>query len=197
MEIDVSQFHRLNVADTCAVWNLLSSRRFFEAARSAGCFFCFSQFVRYECLFKIRKSPSQTETRLQELLHKEIGKGTFQSHHLDIEDLQDVAILEKRKNLSKGELSSIAFAKKTQQAFLTDDQKARKLAAVVLEKRMIQTTPHLFGWLFFIDRLSDADKNAIVSEHSRCGRPLAPYFEMTYAEALRCRLMNQDGAVPA
>jgi hypothetical protein len=97
-------------------------------------------------------------------------------------------------SLSKGELSSVAFAKKTRQAFLTDDQKARLLAREVIGRSMVQTTPHLFGWLYFNRRLGEGDKDAIIAEHKSLGRPLAKHFEAMYEEAMRCRLMVRSDA---
>src|SRR5216684_8075810 len=155
MPIDPSRFHRLNVADTCAVWNVLSSVRLYQAALQAGCFFCCTTFVEYECLYKPRKKPSAEDNELKRRLKEEKGRGGFTSYGLDIADLQSVAVLESRKKVSKGELSSIAFALKTRQAFMTDDQGAQKLAAGVMDWRMIQTTPHLFAWLLFTQHLSD------------------------------------------
>jgi hypothetical protein len=190
MAIDVSRFHTLNVTDTCAIWNVLSSRLLYSRARFAGCHFCCTGYVYYECLYKPRTNPTPEEIELQRRFHRESEKNAFQSYQLDIEDLQDVAVLENRKRLSKGELSSIAFAQKTQQAFLTDDQKARKLAENVLERKRVQTTPHLFGWLYYNDRLGDNEKDQIIGEHKKFGRPLAPFFERAYQEALRCRSMN-------
>lgn len=55
MAIDPSKFHLINVADTCAVWNVLSSSRLHAAAKEARCEFCITSFVRYECLSKLRK----------------------------------------------------------------------------------------------------------------------------------------------
>lgn len=176
MAIDPSQFHLHNVTDTCAVWNVLSSRILYSRARDAGCNFCITRFVLYECLHKPRKNPVQVEIQLQLRLEHERDLGRFRDHSLDIADLQDVHIMEKRERLSKGELVSIAFAKKTQQAFLTDDQKARKLGQSVLPSKMVQTTPHLFGWLFFTDRISDGDKDQIIQEHTQFDRPLAKYL---------------------
>ena len=190
MAIDPSRFELHNVADTCAVWNVLSSRVLYVASSSAGCRFCVTYFVYYECLFKPRSNPTQEELKLQERLRQECSKGAFPSYHLDIEDLQDIMMLENRQRLSKGELSSIAFAKKTRQAFLTDDQKARKLARDVLEGDMVQTTPHLVGWLCFTSRIGDGDKEKIIKEHCEFNRPLTPYFEQMFNEALRCRLMT-------
>jgi hypothetical protein len=53
---------------------------------------------------------------------------------------------------------------------------------------MVQTTPHLFGWLFFSGRLSDGEKSAIIEEHNSLGRPLEKYFEEMYNRALQYRL---------
>jgi len=36
MAIDPSKFHLVNVMDTCAVWNVLSSARLYSAAKEAG-----------------------------------------------------------------------------------------------------------------------------------------------------------------
>lgn len=194
MAIDPSRFHAHSVTDTCAVWNILSARALYAATRAAKCTFCVTYFVQYECLYKGRTQITKADNELQRRLRREQQNGGFQAYHLDFADLQDVRLLESRRNLSKGELSSIAFAKKTRQAFLTDDQKARKLAARVMEQGMVQTTPHLFGWLIFTGRLSDGDKDRIVEEHTEHGRPLARYFNEAYEEALRCRLMAQTHA---
>jgi predicted nucleic acid-binding protein len=69
--------------------------------------------------------------------------------HIDLEDLQEVEILAQRRNLSKGELSAIAFARRTGQAILTDDQKARRLAETALASQYAQTVPHLAAWLLY------------------------------------------------
>ena len=128
MVIDPSKFHLVNVADTCAVWNLLSSKLLLGVAKSAGCDFCITSFVRYECLVKPRKSISPNEQALMDHLRSEQTRGAFQHHSCDISDLQAIKVLEERKRLGKGELSSIAFAMKIHQAVLTDDKKARKLS---------------------------------------------------------------------
>ena len=126
---------------------------------------------------------------LQGRLKEEQLKGDFKAYTLTVEDLQDISILESRKRLSKGELSSIVFAKKIGQAFLTDDQKARKLAEGLLDKS-VQTTPHLLGWLFFCGRLSDGDKKTIIDQHVGLAGELSPYFEAVYGESLRCYFFN-------
>ncbi|HRB81193.1 MAG TPA: hypothetical protein PK614_02930 [Nitrospira sp.] len=187
MGIDVSRFHPHNVTDTCAVWHVLSSQILYATALSMGCHFCITQFVLYECLFKPR-THSLIGRELQSRLRREQSKGIFKSYPLAVEDLQDIGILENRQRLSKGELSSIAFAKKTSQAFLTDDQGARKLARGVVTQG-VQTTPHLFGWLFFSGHLADGDRTALIREHEAMGGRLSRYFEEMYLESLRCRLM--------
>lgn len=190
MPCDPSRFHGLNVIDTCSVWNLLSSKTLCRAALSAGCVFSCTGFVFYECLVKPRKKVSAEEAELQGRLREERRRGHFKDYHLELEDLLEVEFLEKRKRLGKGELSSMAFAKRTRQAFLTDDQGARKLAVGVLDSAMVQTTPHLFGWLFYTGSLLDPDKHAIILEHEQLEKrmPLTRFFEEIYLSALEYRL---------
>lgn len=191
MAVDPSQFCLLNVIDTCAIWNILSSKRFYAATLSAKCIFSCTQFVHYECLHKPRTEISEEEIELQNRFKKESEKGQFKNYHITIEDLQDIEILEKRKNLSKGELSSIVFARKTRQAFLTDDRGAKKLAEQIMDEKMVQTTPHLFGWLFYTDFLRDGDKDKIIKEHKSFNRPLAKYFDQIYLKALEYKLAHR------
>jgi hypothetical protein len=187
MAIDPSKFHLVNVADTCSVWNVLSSPRLHAAAKEAKCEFCITSFVRYECLTKPRKAPTAAETELMRRLTQEQSRGGFAAHSCDIGDLQAIKILESRKRLGKGELSSIAFAMKIGQAVITDDRKARKLAEDSGHP-LAQTTPHLFSWLIFKGRLGDSDKATVIEQHRSMERPLAPHFETAYEMALQCRL---------
>jgi hypothetical protein len=120
-------------------------------------------------------------------LKKEQSLGGFAAHSCDIGDLQAIKLLESRKRLGKGELSTIAFAMKTGQAVITDDKKARKLAQESGHS-LAQTTPHLFAWLLFKGRLGDTDRVLIVAQHIAMGRPLAPHLETAYSMALQCRL---------
>jgi hypothetical protein len=188
MAIDPSKFHRINVADTCSVWNVLSSARLHAAAKEARCEFCITSFVRYECLTKSRKKlPSAAESELMRRLAQEQSRGGFAAHSCDIGDLQAIKILESRKRLGKGELSSIAFAMKIGQAVITDDKKARKLAEDS-GHALTQTTPHLFSWLIFKGRLGDSDKGTVIAQHEAMERPLALHFEKAYEMALQCKL---------
>lgn len=188
MVIDPSKFHLVNVADTCAVWNVLSSARLHAAAKEARCEFCITSFVHYECLIKPRKKePTTAEAELMRRLAQEQARGGFAAHSCDVGDLQSIRILENRRSLGKGELSSIAFAMKIGQAVITDDRKARKLAEDSGHS-LSQTTPHLFSWLFFIRRLGDSDKATVIAQHEAMERPLAPHLEKAYEMALQCRL---------
>lgn len=194
MSIDPSSFYLYNVTDTCAVWNVLSSQTLYSGARRAGVVFICTRFVVYECLYKPRTSPNQWDVELQNRFQRAQDDSSFKSYPLEIADLQTISLLENRKRLGKGELSALAFALKTSQAFLTDDQKARKFASEILSDSRTQTTPQLVGWLFFCNHLSDADKDALLREHQGMGRPLTEYFEQMYREACRCRLMSAQGA---
>jgi hypothetical protein len=70
MQINVSTFHRLNVIDSCAVWNVLSSDLLFASALGARCSFCCTSYVEYECLHKLRSADSSADTALQEKFRK-------------------------------------------------------------------------------------------------------------------------------
>lgn len=198
MALDVSRFHKLVVADTCSVWNVLSSRVLHAAGLAAGCSLSLTEFGVYECIHKHRSRPTEPDRELQRRLIRAREEGQFKSYRLDLEDLQDVAALERLRlrkgdRLSKGELAAIAFARKTQQAFLTDDQGARVLATTAMERTFVQTTPHMLGWLVFTGRLGDSDVGSIVAEHEALGRPLKRYFMEMYHEAMRCRLLDSRG----
>jgi hypothetical protein len=193
MAIDCTRFTQISVIDTCSIWNILSSRKLTEATRAAKRYFTATSYVYYEALYKPRSVVREEDMVLQERLrsekNNEKGKQLFGSCSLDISDLQQVDILDKRMRLGKGELSSIAFAKKAGLGFMTDDQKARKLSGEFIDSDNVHTTPQLFGWLFFNGCLVDADKDDIIREHEHYSRPLVNFFEEMYNEALRCRLM--------
>lgn len=189
--IDLTGFYRYNVIDTCSIWNILSSKMLYQTTLSVKLSFSCTKFVNYECLYKPRKSISPQEIELRKRFESEKANGKFVEYHIDIEDLQDIDILRKRKSLSKGELSSMVFAKRTNQAFLTDDQGARNLALSFMDKNYIQTTPQLVGWLVFEEYLNDAEIDAIISEHESYGRPLRKYFNEVYQKALEFRLLKK------
>lgn len=191
MNIDITEFNKINVIDTCAIDNLLSSATLYRAARSSNCSFCYTKFVEYEMLYKIRKNTNENLKIIRQKLRDETSANRFECHNLSIDDLQETEILKQRKRLGSGELSSIAFAKKINQNFMTDDLKARKLGVLVLGNKRVQTTPHLVGWLFYKRELIDSDFSVIISEHQYYNRPLSQYFEEAYLESLRIRSMNK------
>lgn len=190
MTLNVSIFEKNVVVDTCSVWNVLSSSALHYNSLAVGCCFSITSFVLYECLHKPRKSERTADAELKRRLVIAREKGQFVSYALDVEDLQDVALLEQRMKLSKGELAAIAFARKTRQAFLTDDQGARTLAATAMDQRLVQTTPQLLGWLVFSGYISDSDIDGIIKEHESLGRPLRSFFRNMYEEGMRCRAMS-------
>ncbi|KYC48916.1 MAG: hypothetical protein AMQ22_01798 [Candidatus Methanofastidiosum methylothiophilum] len=189
MRIDVTKFIIYNVIDTCSIWNILSSSVFVERAENNGCQFCCTKFVIYESLYKPRKKKKDNDIQLQQKLVTKMSEGKFIEYQISIEDLQDVEVLANRKNLSKGEISSMVFAKKTRQAFLTDDQGARKLSENYIGLENTQTTPQLFGWLAFIGCISEADKELIIDQHNKMDGLLEKHLNIAYLSALEKRLM--------
>ncbi|MFH1468335.1 MAG: hypothetical protein ABIO70_28360 [Pseudomonadota bacterium] len=194
--IDVRRFVLENVADTCAVWNVLSSLTLYAAARAASCRFRITAYVEYECL----RDRSQREEGDEEILQRFRAwrqEGLWPVHSLEVDDLFDIELLEQRRRLGKGELSSMVLARKLGAAVLTDDQKGRRLAECYLgSPRLVQTTPHLFGWLLFEGRLADSDKDAVIKEHNKVGRPLEPFFERIFMKALEMKLATRTGMCP-
>jgi hypothetical protein len=134
--------------------------------------------------------PTEADRILRERLIRQRELGRFTEFHLTLEELEDVSLLERRKKLAKGELSSIAFARKNRQAVLTDDQKARRLAGEVCDRGMVQTTPQLVGWLFFSAQLLDVDLKMVLKEHQEVNRPLAKYFEEMCRQGLERRAVE-------
>lgn len=191
----IDQITKTVIADTCAVWNVLSSTALHRNCIASGFVFAVTAFVLYECLHKPRTEQKAADDSLQERLRAARQREQFTTYSLSVDDLQDVAILEQRKRLSKGELSSIAFARRMNLAFQTDDQRARKLALTALPAERVQTTPHVLGWLFFEGRLVDGDLSSIIEEHESFERPLRRFFEEMYTEAMRCRLLARVSVV--
>ena len=186
--IDISQFEKLNVADTCSLRNLLASPALYSTAESAGVRLCSTTFVRYECLHKPARRAWPERDELQKRLRAKLTAGKIVFHGIDIEDLQDFEILKNRKKLSTGELSVIVFAKKTRQAVLTDDIGAQNLAKTELGASLVQSTAHLFAWLYFNSRMGDSDKDQIKADLRALCRTLKHLDEL-HTEAQRCRAM--------
>lgn len=200
MDIDVRSFHLVNVTDTCSVSNILSSKLFYTAANNAKCHFCITGYVYYELVHKPRNKTPESKELINRLL-KAQEQEKFITHELTIEDLQQIEILKRRKNLGRGELSSIAFAMRIRQAFLTDDQPARRQAKEMIPLHLVQTTPHLLGWLIFTQKIGDSEVAQIIDEckvyQKSFDKILKPHFEHAYHEGLRCKLTKSQFSVEA
>jgi hypothetical protein len=183
-------FNLLNVADTCALWNLLGSPLLHRAAKKVRVSICATQFVRYECLFK-SGANSISWIELRSRLQVCLGSNEIMFCDIDLEDLQEVASLEGRMAISKGELSSIAFAKRTCQSFLSDDRQAKILAKSVLDEGSIQDIPHLCGWLCINDVIHESDGDTIRAELKTLQRYLDPHIANAFRGALEIKLMRQ------
>jgi hypothetical protein len=193
MAINPAEFHLLNVADTCSVWNILSSKTLYAAAKTAGCAFCITDVVRYELLVKPRSHPKASDAELRKRLSVEQALGGFPSHSCSMEDLRVFSALEQRKKLGKGELSSIAFAMRIRQAVITDDVKAAKLARES-GHNLTQTTPHLLAWLDFHGALTASEKQDVLTQHTALNGSLAAPFARAMEMASQCKA-NASGGV--
>ena len=190
MRVDITKFNLLNVIDTCSIWNILSSQLLTFKSEDCGCQFCCTQFVKYECLSKPRTKKKNSDIELQNRLKMKINDGRYQDFPINLEDLQDVEIIRNRKRISKGEISSMIFAKKTRQAFLTDDQGARKVSEEYIGLTNTQTTPQLLGWLTYSGKMLDSEKDTIIMQHKNLDGILEKHFQDIYLKALELRLQN-------
>jgi len=191
MNIDITKFSKDNVVDTCSIWNIISCVKFYTITIDIVTQFALTEYVVYEALYKERKSENPLEEKLKIKLRKEIDLKNFKVYNISIADLQEVEILKNRKNLGMGEISSIAFAKKSKNlCFLTDDQNARKFSSDIV-KVNTQTTSHLLGWLFYDGHLLDGDLQDIIDDHNSFNRPLEKYFKEVYEVALSFKLMKK------
>ena len=177
------------VVDTCAIWNLLSSQKLYTTCGALGFHFVVAQYCIYESLHKPRKKPAAADAELRERLARARSRGQFNDHPLSVEDLQEVELLRQRKRLGKGELATIALAKRFNLGAQTDDDRGEKLAVAVLSLGRVQTTPHVLSWLFFHRHLQDHELNAIIEEHEAVGRNMSVRFRSAYNQALHARLL--------
>lgn len=189
MAIDPTNFSPMAVSDTCSVWNILSSRKLFQAAKSAKVHFCITPMVLFECLLKPRSIMTTEKDELITRLRKAREDGYFPIQECELNDLVELA-RKAPSGLGSGEISCIATAYRIRSiAFMTDEKKARKFAESKLSLT-VETTPKLYAWLHFNCWLSDGDHVDIISEHKNYEkRPLTSFFQQAFEEALRCRLM--------
>ena len=188
MKIDISSFRPINVLDTCSIWNILSSRLVLNSALQNKVHFSITQFVEYECLRKPRAEVSKADAELKTRLERAVADRHVKVCSLSIDDLQHIDVLERRKRLGRGELSSIVFARQISNSIVTDDQAARRFAEEILGTEFVQTTPHLVGWMFYQGFLTDGSLQEIIAEHQYFDRPLEKYFRQVFLAAMEWRL---------
>lgn len=185
----VQSFPATASIDTCAVWNILSSKALSAAARGR-CHFILAEYVRYECLVKPRKKP---DAQLQARLNEELAAGRhFSAHPLTIDDLRDLAAsVGKVRRFHQGELAALALARKLGNGFLTDDRTARSVGENTIGHSRVRTTPHLVGWLIYLGHLSDGDIPTIIADNAalntRYGQ-LGEYIQKCYEHAMGLKL---------
>ena len=191
MVLDPTKFSTISVFDTCSVWNVLSSRKLYQATIGANIYFCMTPMVLYECLYKTRSRMTPEKGELIKRLEKAREDGVFPIQECDLEDLAAIARIAPR-GLGSGEVSCIATAYRMRSiAFMTDEKSARKFASEELRLH-VETTPKLYAWLHYSGHLSDRDHEEIIREHEIYEhRPLTGFFQKAFDEAMRCRLMQR------
>lgn len=194
MALDPTRFSAMSVADTCSVWNMLSSRKLYQAAIGAKLHFCVTGMVVYECLQKPRSFTSPERTEMMQRLERTRRSGGFPTEPCSLDDLADISRLAPR-GLGSGELSCIAVAYRVRSvAFMTDEKQARHVASTQFGLN-VETTPKLYAWLHYHQHLGGSDHEDVIREHEMYeSRPLTQYFREAYEEAMRCRLMAQPVA---
>lgn len=193
MSKEITKFNKDNVIDTCSIWNLFYSRKFYSISTSYLNSFVITDYVKYESLGKKWSHNIDKETELKGFLGKEILKKRFNIYNISIEELQDPLITKKRKNLGKGELSCIAFAKSKSISIITDDQGARKHAKDILGYDRVRTIPHLLGFLVFNEFILDADISVILSDHKNYSSDIIEHLNKCCESAFLLKLNKAGG----
>lgn len=93
MAIDPTKFSKMAVSDTCAVWNMLSSRKLFQAAKSANIHFCITPMVLFECVLKPRTITTPEKQELITRFQKAQNDGYFPIQECELDDLAELARL--------------------------------------------------------------------------------------------------------
>ena len=189
MALDPTRFSPASVADTCSIWNMLSSRKLYQAAASANLHFCVTGMVLYECLQKPRSFSSPQRAEMIGRLERVRRAGAFPTQPCSLDDLAEMSRIAPR-GLGSGEMSCIAVAYRVRSiAFMTDERQARHVASTKFGLS-VETTPKLYAWLHYHKHLGGGDHEDVILEHERYeSRPLTRFFREAYEEAMRCRLM--------
>ena len=194
----ISSFPQVLSIDTCSVWNLLRSKKLTSATINRGLHFLLSDYVRYECLAKKRKSKSKIENDLKKSLEEAISdKKTFSVRQIDIADLSSLAkSMSETQRFGKGEIAAIALAQKMRSGFMTDDRAARKLASSTIGTERTRTTSHLVGWLVFSDKIIDGDVSIIIDDNKKfrgASGHIGLYIKECYNHAMMLKLKHRVG----
>lgn len=196
MSLDPAHFSPVSVVDTCSVWNMLSSRKLYQASVSGKLYFCITGMVFYECLRKPRSFNSPERTEMMRRLERARQNGGFPIEPCSLDDLANMSRLAP-KGLGSGELSCIAVAYRVQSiAFMTDEKQARHFASAKFGLN-VETTPKLYAWLHYRQHLGGSDHEDVIREHEMYeSRPLTQFLREAFDEAMRCRVMVQPVATP-
>ena len=197
MALDPTTFCSMAVTDTCSVWNVLSSRKLYQASKSAKVHFCITPMVLYECLQKPRSSMTPAKTELIRRLEKARQEGNFPVQGCELEDLVALTRIAP-KGLGSGEMSCMATAYRIRSvAFMTDERRARNFASEKLQLN-VETTPKLYAWLHYHLHLSGTDHEDVIREHELYeARPLTLFFREAFEAALRCQTMQKSTLMSA
>lgn len=182
------------LADSCSVQNVLSSATLYAACGRSQFHFAVTRYCLYECLDKPRKTTTAGDAAIRQRLREARTRGAFGEHDLSVEDLQEAAVLQLRKRVGAGELSTIALARRFGIGVQTDDDRAEKLAVEVLGDTRVQTTPRVLAWMFFHGQLADHELMVIVDEHRNVGRNLGDRFKEAHQEACRVKLLARSSS---
>lgn len=197
MSFDPARFSPSSVVDTCAIWNMLFSLRINQAAIQAKLHFCITPVVLYECLHKPRSNTTSEQQILIERFKNARAIGRFPIQECSLEDLLSISSKAPGK-LGSGELSCIATAYRIRSIAVMSDEKLAKKYAQETLGLFVETTPRLYGYLHYHFHLGGADHDEVIKEHERFERrPLTSFFNETFREAMRCRLMANSTAVAA
>lgn len=188
MTFDPRKFHNMVATDTCAVWNILSAKKLSYAAFTSGVHFIITPMVNYECLYKPRKKESKNKDEIKNRLQTALKNGNFSIQSCDLESLIKVTQLAP-KRLSSGELSCIAMSYNLSTiAIMTDEKLARNFSEKKLNLN-VETTPKLYGWLHYTNKLNDSDHNKIITEHEKFEKmPLTRFFNEAYETSLQYKI---------
>jgi predicted nucleic acid-binding protein len=181
-------FIGVNVIDTCALWNLISSDTLFRCSRRCQHTYITTPTVLYECLVKPRNSPmTQARKTLLARLSAHLESRHVERIQISIDDLHEVSRLSTK--LGQGELSCAAAARKINQAVMTDNKRDFRAIEAMVDGRL-QTTPRLLGWLVFQGHLGDAEVQAVVAEHESLDGPLGKWYRRAHWEGCEKRLKD-------